>query len=140
VQRRYCNEAEGELRIPSFLRLSSFLAAITGLGAGTTGSWPALPHSGFISGRAATVADIDAGNAVFVAAVNNVVIGKPIAIPIPQYVYLTGAQGGMIPAILVQAEEARGKQLCGVRDFSGQEHVVTLPELRLLGKTPPASK
>ncbi|MFZ1989346.1 MAG: hypothetical protein WAW96_06185, partial [Alphaproteobacteria bacterium] len=91
------------------------------MGAAAASAWPPLPRSGFISGRAATAEDVGAGNAVFVAAVGGVVIGKPLTISIPQYVYFTDKQGNRIPAILVQAEEARGIQMCGVRDFSGME-------------------
>ena len=99
--------------------------------------WPPLSSRGFISGRAATVQDVDQGNAVFVAKVGGDAIGKPIDVPIPQYAFWIDERGKRIPVIVVQAEEARGKQLFAFRDMEGQEHVCTGPELTLLGTVPP---
>jgi hypothetical protein len=99
--------------------------------------WPPLPDKGFISGRAATSDDVNQGNALFVAKVDDLIIGKPIAITIPQYAYWTDKRGHRVPVVVVQAEEAEGSQLFGFRDAQGKEHVATGPEMTLLGTKPP---
>jgi hypothetical protein len=100
-------------------------------------SWPPLPDKGFISGRAATKQDIANGNAVFVAAVGDTVIGKPLQIAIPQYAYWKDSAGQQHRVIIVQAEEARGIRIIGFRDRAGKDGTATLPEFTLLGTTPP---
>jgi hypothetical protein len=97
--------------------------------------WPPPPSHGFITGRAAQKDDIAKGNAVFVAIVNGVAVGKPLAIKIPQYALLRDAHQ---PVILVQAEEANGLRVYGVRGLNGQNSVVTESDVELLGtKRPP---
>ena len=81
-----------------------------------TVTWPSLPSDGYIRGRPATEADIEAGRAVFVAADGDRVIGRPLPITIPQYAYFLD-EGKRVPAIVVQAEEARGRKLLGARLF-----------------------
>ena len=98
--------------------------------------WPALPTSGFISGRAATATDVAAGNAVFVAKVDGTVIGKPLEIVVPQYALLSvDGEETPIPVVIVQAEHAVGMDLIGYRRVDGSEGVATLPEFVLLGRT-----
>src|SRR5258706_2065655 len=99
--------------------------------------WPSLPHEGFISGRPATVQDVNEGNAIFVAKIADVAVGKPIQIRIPQYAYWTSETGKRVPVIVVQAEEANGFKLFGIRDASGKEYGCTGLELTLLGTMPP---
>lgn len=94
--------------------------------------WPKLPSVGFISGRAATQKDLDAGNAVFVSQVGNVVIGTPLKIEIPQYAYHL-KNGKKIPVIIVQAEEAKNNKIVGARNSNGGELVGLLNEFELLG-------
>jgi hypothetical protein len=98
--------------------------------------WPTLPSKGFISGRAATKQDVANGNAIFVAELNGNVIGIPIRITIPQYAYLSESSGKVSRVIVVQAEEANGHKLFGVRDLRGQEFVATDSDLRLVGIEP----
>lgn len=117
-----------------WLSLFSFLTTFSA-GASAQDSWPPLPDKGFVVGRPATLEDIKAGNAVFVASEDGRSIGKPLDIIIPQYAYLK-SEGLKIPVILVQAEEAKGMKMVGARDFSGQAHVANLQEFQLLGLTP----
>jgi hypothetical protein len=70
-----------------------------------TQDWPPLPKQGFISGRAATPADVAAGNAIFSATVGGGAVGKstPLRIKIPQYAYYKEG-GTKIPVVVLQAE------------------------------------
>jgi hypothetical protein len=95
-----------------------------------------LPTTGFVSGRAATEQDVEAGNAIFVAKAEGVIIGKPIAVTIPQYAYWTQPTGKTL-VVIVQAEEANGMRLFGLRDAAGSETVATEPEIELLGTATP---
>jgi hypothetical protein len=108
--------------------------AMEGTALAASPEWPPLPSQGFITGRAAHQDDVKNGNAVFVAAVNNVVIGKPLPIPIPQYAWEHDTHTRVI---LVQAEEANGIKLFGVRGLDGKEAVVTETDLELLGTLMP---
>jgi hypothetical protein len=96
--------------------------------------WPPLPSKGFVTGRPAHVSDVKNGDAVFVAAVKDVVIGKPLPISIPQYALLHNNHERVI---VVQAEEANGMKLIGVRGLDGKEAVVTDTDLELLGTEMP---
>ncbi len=99
-------------------------------------AWPPLPTQGFLRGRPATTADIAAGNAVFVAEVGEVVIGRPLRVLIPQYAYFND-EGRKVPVIVVQAEEAQGKRIVGARAFDGSAIVGLLTDFELLGNAPP---
>ena len=99
--------------------------------------WPVLPTKGFIPGRAATQQDVIDGNAIFVAKIGDMVIGKPISVTIPQFAYWTDATGKKVPGVIVQAEEANGLRIFGFRDSAGKDYVATEPEIDLLGTTPP---
>ena len=101
--------------------------------------WPPLPTSGFISGRAANVSDAEDGNAVFVAMVDDEVVGVPLEIEIPQYGYLVdGESGERTRVVIVQAEHAGGTDMIGYREIgSDVEGAGTLPEFELLGARPP---
>src|SRR5258705_5633859 len=81
--------------------------------------WPPLPGQGFIVGRAATKGDVDAGNAVFVAADGDRIIGVPRFMEIPQYAYFVD-NGKRVPAIILQAEEVQGQTLLGARLLNDQ--------------------
>ena len=100
------------------------------------GSWPPLPKTGFIVGHAATNADVDAGNAAFVAAINGVSIGVPIKITIPQYAYYN-ENGKKLPVVVIQAEEAEGQKLVGARQSNGQDVVGLITDFELLGNVKP---
>ncbi len=99
--------------------------------------WPPLPRTGYIAGRAATLQDIKDGNAVFVASKGDTAVAKPLAITIPQYAYWRDQSGLRIRVILVQAEEANGVRIFGVRNANGKDIVCTEAELTLLGTAPP---
>jgi hypothetical protein len=98
--------------------------------------WPPLPKQGFVVGRAATQADIAAGNAAFVAAVGGVTIGKPLPLAIPQYAYYRNGTD-KIPVVVIQAEEAQGKKLIGARLVTGEEVVGLISDFELLGTDRP---
>ncbi|MEM7412106.1 MAG: hypothetical protein AAF430_17900 [Myxococcota bacterium] len=110
----------------------------TGSGSGASG-WPVLPSSGFIVGRAASMADVESGDAVFVAQVGESIIGVPLDLQIPQYAYLTDAGGSdRIRVIIVQAENAGGTDMIGYLQIDdGSQGVGTLAEFELLGIIPP---
>jgi hypothetical protein len=97
--------------------------------------WPALPTTGFIVGRPATLDDMKLGNAAFT------LDGKSagaLSIKIPQYVWWSDENGAKHPMFLVQGEEAPdGTKIVGLRDFEGNETVATLAELELLGMKKP---
>ena len=97
--------------------------------------WPSLPESGFIIGRPAVEDDVSAGNAVFVLRSDGVLVGRPLQLEVPQYVYHLCEDGGPYPAILIQAEGVEGmeEELLGVRYLDGKTGVGLLTEFELLG-------
>ena len=101
------------------------------------GDWPPLPTSGFISGRIAKEADLQAGNAVFVAKFGGHVSGKPSNIRVPQYAILSEGDGSKLPVVVVQAEINEKGSFFGLRDLRGGNHVATATEVRLLGVATP---
>lgn len=103
------------------------------------GTWPDLPKTCYVSGRAATVADVKAGCAVFVASSNGKLIGKPLDIEIPQYAIHTDKKTGRkTRVIIIQAESAQGMKLVGYRAIGSKRKAVdSLGSLRLLGGNKP---
>jgi hypothetical protein len=100
--------------------------------------WPELPKEGFICGRPATNDDIDKGNAVFVLEASGKVIGQPLDITIPQYAYHVDKKTGKrTPGIIIQAEQAQGNKIIGMRTFHGTEMAGLLGEYELLGVEKP---
>jgi len=101
--------------------------------------WPALPRTGFLRGRAATQADVDSGNAVFVVQDRGQVIGQPLSLLIPQYALWKDHKSGQVRRVIViQAESARGHDMIGFREIAtGSEGVGLLTEFTLLGEHPP---
>ena len=122
-----------EIEVGKFFH-STFLAALVVSSNAVAAEWPPLPTTGFISERAAETIDVQNGDAVFAAAVGEKVIGRPIAIAIPQYATVrdSGEQ-----VVVVQAEEANGLRMYGVRNLSGVETVIAEAELNLLGTNKP---
>jgi hypothetical protein len=105
------------------------LFVIGGTTVAASSEWPPLPSKGLVTGRPAQKSDVANGDAVFVAAVKDVVIGKPLPIAIPQYALTRDTHEQVI---LVQAEEANGMKLFGVRGLDGKEAVVMETDLELL--------
>jgi hypothetical protein len=99
-------------------------------------AWPPLPEEGFITGRAATPEDVEAGRAVFALGDGESIIGNPIDITIPQYVWQRDGRRRS-PGILVQAEETKGHRIVGVRLLNGEDVAGLLRDLELLGAEPP---
>jgi hypothetical protein len=95
--------------------------------------WPPLPTEGFIVGRAATKADVEAGSAVFVAADDDRVIVIPMPLEIPQYAYFVDS-GARIPAIILQAEKVQGQTLLGARLLDGRYMAGFIGDFELLGR------
>ncbi|TXH87569.1 MAG: hypothetical protein E6Q78_14030 [Rhodoferax sp.] len=119
-----------------FIALCLSIFGITGAVAAESVAWSPLPKDGFISGRAASKADVEAGRAVFVAAKGDVIIGKPIAMQIPQYAW--HKEGNRkTPVVVIQAEEASGQKIIGARLSDGQYLAGTLAEFELLGMNTP---
>ena len=97
--------------------------------------WPQLPSSGFLSGRAATNADVESGQAIFS------MDGKSegaLPIAIPQYALWTDENGAEHPVIVVQAEKAPGGlEIVGLLHRDGSHAAATMADLRLLGTEKP---
>jgi len=104
--------------------------------------WPPLANYPAISGRAATVADVDAGRAAFVLQDAGKPIGRPLDLKLPQYAYpLDAGTKQRKPCVIIQAEEARGQKLVGCRILpDGGLLAATLTEFELLGNKPPADR
>jgi hypothetical protein len=102
--------------------------------------WPPLPTTGFLAGRAATKQDVRDGNAAFVAETEGKGVGVPLTIQIPQYaLHVDVDSGAETRVILIQAEHAGGIDMVGYRILAtGGDGVGTLPEFKLLGRTPGA--
>jgi hypothetical protein len=98
--------------------------------------WPPLPKDGFLVGRAATRADVEAQRAVFVAENNGVPLGKPLAIAIPQYAWHVDGST-RTPVIIIQAESAGGQSIVGAKRANGQYLAALLNEFELLGQERP---
>jgi hypothetical protein len=112
-----------------------------------TQDWPPLPKQGFISGRAATPADVAAGNAVFSATVGGGAVGKstPLRIKIPQYAYYKEGST-KIPVVVLQAErvdirkesgEVVQMTSVGALKPDGKKVIGLLTSFELLGQVPP---
>lgn len=107
--------------------------------AGAQIAWPPLPTTGFVCGRAATGADIDAGNAVFAVEVGGQIVGVAIDIEIPQYaIHVDEAAQVRTRVIVIQAERAEGLEIVGYRTLAGEFGAATLAEFELLGREKPA--
>ena len=101
-------------------------------------SWPALPKSGFISGRTATEADLKRGDAVFLSLIDGKPSGAPAPVRVPQYAYLVEENGKRRrPVVIVQAEINERGTFLGMRDADGHEYVATEAEIVLLGSKHP---
>jgi hypothetical protein len=119
--------------------LLAFVAAALGLCGATMSQqlvWPKLPTSEFVAGRAATIQDVEAGRAVFVAQSSGIQIGKPLSITIPQYAW-HNSNGKKTPVVVIQAEEANGQKIVGAKTTSGSYLAGLLFEFELLGSAPP---
>jgi hypothetical protein len=103
--------------------------------------WPELPARGFVVGRAATVEDIDLGEAIFCQQSGQENLAKPWPVQIPQYALLRDENGALIPAVLVQAEahitDPEGEPIYGLRLMDGSEVVATGGEVELQGMAQP---
>lgn len=100
--------------------------------------WPPLPSTGYLSGRVATAADVQSGNAVFAACVG--VVGQPLHIAIPQYGLWHDPLTDRIERVfVVEAEWFQGDSMFGLRQIpTGKDAMATIADLKLLGQTPPA--
>ena len=101
----------------------AFCAALLFSGAA---KWPALPNSGFLTGRGAAPEDVDNGTAIFATGQD----GKPLDIKIPQYGYFRQEDKYVI---ILQAEKYDGQSIIGAETFDGEKVVGLLDEFDLLG-------
>ncbi len=101
-------------------------------------AWPPLPTTGYISGRVATAADVQRGNAVFAACVG--VVGQTLHFAIPQYALWHDPLSDSIKRVfVVEAEWFEGDSMFGLRQIpSGKDAMATIADVQLLGQTPPA--
>lgn len=99
-------------------------------------SLPKLSTVAFISGRAASEADVQAGKAVFVLKDGETLIGRAINIKLPQYAYFLD-NGRKVPVVVIQAEEARGQRMMGGINSSGIPVAGFLADFELLGTKQP---
>lgn len=125
-----------KLRVIFFFILFS---CVGGAMAGNPIVWPKLKESKFIAGRAATEKDISDGSAVFVLKSNGTLIGKPLAIPLPQYaIHVDGDTKQRTPCVLIQAEQAGEHKYGGCRIVSDGSYLAgLLNEFELLGNNAP---
>lgn len=100
------------------------------------GAWPALPSDGFVTGRPASQSDVNAGNAGFAFGHGTDIVATALPVVIPQYAYFND-DGAMIPVIVVQAEQAQGKELATGKKADGTLVVGFLRDFTLLGTQPP---
>lgn len=103
-------------------------------------TWPDLPESGYIVGKTADREAVQAGKAIFVLEQDGVPASRPSTLQIPQYAYhVERTTGKGSPCIIVQAEEFRGVQMIGARDFVNNKDLVDLSgNFVLLGTRPKA--
>jgi hypothetical protein len=102
-----------------------------------TTSWPVLPSTAFVSGRAAQESDVKIGHAIFHTTINGEVAGRPAPIAVPQFAYFIADDRSRIPVVVVQAEISERATVLGLRDVQGREYVATEKDVILLGQTHP---
>ncbi len=128
--------------MPKFLQLSLLVMLILGSGSTLISGvfdWPALPETGFLTGRAATTEDVDSGIAVFALKIDDKYVGEPLDIDIPQYAFHIDEESGVeTPVIIIQAETNGAVSALGYKSLGGTETGVgLLKEFHLLGLEPP---
>ena len=99
-------------------------------------TWPPLPTEDYTKGRAATRDDVDEGRAVFVGELNDIMIGIPIDITIPQYAYLN-RDGNKQAVIVIQAELVQNEKIIGAKLLNGQDIAGFMKDFELLGSHQP---
>ena len=119
--------------------LFAALTTVSSLAIADTITWPDLPKTCFVSGRAATSLDVDAGCAAFLINVKGQAAGTPIELDIPQYaLHIDEATGKQTPVILIQAEENGEVKAVGYKELgTDQLGAALLREVRLLGTRKP---
>jgi hypothetical protein len=76
--------------------------------------WSNLKNIKCISGRAATESDVSEGSAVFVLKSDDILVGRPLPITLPQYAYhIDSDENTKSPCVLIQAEAAGGNEYGG---------------------------
>ena len=101
--------------------------------------WPELPEGSYLTDRAATTEDVDAGIAVFALKVDDQYVGKHVEILIPQYAIRHDAETGQEePVIVIQAETNGEVTAIGYKRVNDGEYGVGLvEEFRFLGQDKP---
>lgn len=119
--------------------LFAALTTVSSLAVADTITWPDLPKTCFVSGRAATNMDVDAGCAAFLINVKGRAAGTPIKMDIPQYaLHIDEATGKETPVILIQAEQNGEIKAVGYKELGTEQlGAALLREVRLLGTQKP---
>lgn len=95
-----------------------------------------------LTGRAASIAVIDAGNAVFCRQSHDGALASSWPIDIPQYAFWRDEDGKLVPSVVVQAEAhihgPDGEPVFGLRRMDGSEMAAVGSEVQLLGTIAPA--
>ncbi|NKC00305.1 MAG: hypothetical protein GKR90_17715 [Pseudomonadales bacterium] len=122
------------------LLVASLTLPSTVFGQGNSVSWPELSNFSFVSGRAATDTDAKAGSAAFVLKANDVVVGEPLDLEIPQYaVHVNVETGARTRVVLIQAEGFEGMKILGAIEVdSGGTMAGLFTEFELLGTRIPS--
>jgi hypothetical protein len=94
--------------------------------------WPDLSSIAVVAGRSASNADVEAGTTVFELRSEGRLVGEPLAVTVPQYVYHV-KDGERIPAVLIPAERTANVEVAGIRYLDGTYGACLLSELELLG-------
>lgn len=104
-------------------------------------AWPPLPKKGFITGKPATKADVEARRAVF-AYIHKSVKAVPIKMTLPQYGILNVPKTSIsIRVIVLQGEKINGRSWLGYIDIkTGKRAVALIENIRLLGQNIKKSK
>ena len=92
-------------------------------------AWQATPC---ISGRTATRADVAQGIAVFVLEPSGGARVSPVDMKLPAYGRQIQADERRIPVVIIQAENASGQTLLGVRYLTGGNGVCMPHEVEIL--------
>jgi hypothetical protein len=110
--------------------------------AATPFEWPPLPAQGFIRGRLASEADVAAGHAVFSLQPQPGLVPALLHVTIPQYAFHCDREAGSrTPGIVIQAEQAAGAKIIGMRRLpDGALLAGLLDEFELLGDSPPRQR
>lgn len=98
--------------------------------------FPPLPTKGFVSGRIATQADVEKGDAAFASLPEQHIVRHVMPLPVPQYAIFRGGEKSRV-VFVIQIEKVNGKVTIGARYPEGGEALIgTTKHFSLLGTSP----